>query len=350
MADVPVLLAGASGLEPRKSTASRSGQAVTSAAVLAIIVGFAMAGAGWWAGFALLAIGVGLLVAGLSRLRPRSDVAMWFAIAWIALIVVLAIAAPLLPLAEHKLASKTFDVKGYLTPKLWSSHPLGTNSFGLDELARVIWGARVSLVTSLVAAGIGFVIGGIIGLVAGFLGGFTDRSVGVLTDAVLAFPGIILLIALAAALKPGVSSSILGLSILAIPTNVRLARANAIAHKERDYVTAARVLGAGRTRIIFREVLPSVVVSMLAFIFVLIAVLIVAEASLSFLGLGVQQPTPTWGNMVAEGDGGVFTRYPHTVIVPGMAIFLTVLSFNLLGERFRDRLEGREQSSTQGAG
>ena len=326
----------------------KPGRRVTSKRVgwFSMVLGVVLTGAGGivvastpWAGFALIGLGLWQIVSGANRLLPQTDVVMWVAAGWLALILLSAILAPLLPLGEHEAVSKTLLIPGYLSPDLWSSHPLGTNVFGLDQLARVIYGARISLVTGICAATIGFVVGGLIGLAAGFLGGFTDRSVSVFTDAILAFPGVILLIALASALPRGVGSSIIGLSILAIPTNVRLARANTMALKQRDHVTAARVLGARRSRIMFKEILPSVVIAMLAYIFIVVAVLIVAEASLSFLGLGVQQPTPTWGNMIAEGDAGVFEDHPSIVLVPGIAIFLTVLCLNLLGERFRAALE-----------
>jgi peptide/nickel transport system permease protein len=335
LADRPALVRGPTA-PPRRIVA----WALMGLAVVACVAGLIIVSDINWAGFTLLGLSFVLAFSSVTRLLPNRDVVMYTAAGWVILVTVLAIIAPLLPLSEHEDAAKTLAVPAYQSPALTWPHPLGTNAFGLDLLARVIYGARISLVTGVSAAFIGFAIGGLIGLIAGYAGGAADRTVTIFTDVILAFPGIILLIALASALDRGVPSSILGLAILGIPTNIRLSRANALAFKQRDFVTAARVVGASRKRIVFREVLPNVVTSMLAYFFVVVAVLIVAEASLSFLGLGVQQPTPTWGNMIAEGDGGVFERHPQIVLVPGIAVFLTVLSLNLLGERFKARLEG----------
>jgi peptide/nickel transport system permease protein len=187
------------------------------------------------------------------------------------------------------------------------------------------------------------VLGGTFGLISGYLRGWTDSLVGIVTNVLLAFPPLVLLLALAAVLPRTARNQALTLSILVIPVNVRLARASTLAFSQREFVLAAKAIGAKRRRIMVSELLPNVLVPLLSYAFIVLAVLIVAEASLSFLGLGIPQPAPTWGNMIAEGRNGVFEQYPHLVFVPATALFLTVLSFNLVGERLRLRFTSGKQ-------
>jgi peptide/nickel transport system permease protein len=268
---------------------------------------------------------------------------------WLFLIVFGAIFAVLLPLAEHQDTTKTISVPGNARPDLFSSHPLGTNNFSLDLLARSVYGARVSLLTATFAVMLSLIIGGTIGMLAGYFRGWLDVVVGLLTDSVLAFPALILLIAIITVLgrpehmgeaivKVGV-----GLAIVSIPTMTRLSRANTLVFAQREFVLSARSMGAKNFRIIFREIMPNVALPLLSYAFIVIAVLIVAEGSLSFLGLGLKPPKPTWGNMIAEGQqANVLKQYPHIPMVPGVVMFLTVYSFNRVGEWARSKWDPRE--------
>ena len=216
-------------------------------------------------------------------------------------------------------------------------HWFGTDSVGRDLYARVIYGARVTLTVSIAAVIVGVVVGGSLGLLAGYLGGAIDVGIGILTNALMAFPPLILLLALASVLQPNLHNITLALAILTIPTNIRLARASTLAFAQQESVLAARAMGATTRRIIMRELLPNVLLQLTSYAMVLVSVLIVAEASLSFLGLGIPEPSPSWGNMIAEGLGGVFEAHPHIVLVPGCVLFLTVFAFNLVAEKVRSR-------------
>jgi len=294
----------------------------------------------------LLLVGLVLAYCSLTRLCRvlvgRSvDLTFWLSVGWLVLLVTVAAGAPLLPLPEWADVAKALDAPSYAAIDLTSAHPLGTNNFGLDLLARSIYGARTSLLVALSAVVLGSVVGGAISVAAGFFRKGVDTLVGIGTNAVLAVPPLILLIALAAVLEPNLRNIAIALSLLTIPSMVRLARANTMAFAERGFVLAASAMGASRWRVMTRELLPNVALPILSLAMVMISVLIVAEASLSFLGLGVPPPEPTWGNMIAEGEGTVFAQHPHIVLVPGVFLFLTVFSFNLVGEKARNQWDPR---------
>ncbi|MEQ6900924.1 ABC transporter permease [Nocardioides sp. YIM 152588] len=295
----------------------------------------------------LVIAGLVLLYAGSDRLiwaarRRRTDLLLGLAAGWLVLLAAAALLAPVLPLGEHEDVASTILEPTYLPPFQYLDHPLGTNGYGLDMLARVIYGARASLTISLMAVSIGLVVGGAVGVVAGYYRRRVDGVIGILTNALLAVPPLILLIVLATVLDPKVRNMAIALSLLTIPTMVRLARANTIAYSQREFVLAARALGATRLRVMARELVPNVVPPMLSMAVVVISSLIVAEASLSFLGLGIQPPQPTWGNMILEAEAGdTMTQHPSILLVPGVVLFLTVFSFNLLGERAQQRWDPR---------
>ncbi|MDR7303841.1 ABC transporter permease [Haloactinomyces albus] len=294
----------------------------------------------------LFVVGLAAVAIGGSRLGKAVfgsafDLTYWFSVGWLVLLGLLAAAAPWLPLAEHVDVAGTLDEPSYARPELLSEHPLGTNNFGLDLLARSIHGARTSLIIALSAIAIGTIVGGAIGILAGYFRRGVDRMVVVGTNALLAVPPLILLIALASVLEPNLRNVAIALSLLTIPNMVRLARANTMAFTQREFVLAAQAMGASRLRVMTRELLPNVLLPVLSMAMVMISVLVVAEASLSFLGLGVKPPEPTWGNMIAEGRGTVFREHPHVVLVPGVFLFLTVFAFNLVGERARKRWDPR---------
>lgn len=322
----------------------------------AVLLAAGLAVAGWAAGttalvtlvrMLVLVAGVLAAIAGLGRLargvrgRPV-DVVFWLGMTWLVLILGSAALAPWLPLGNHDDSVAGLTAPIFAEPGgLGAEYPLGTNNYGLDVLSRAVHGARTSILVALLAVLIGTTVGGLVGMVSGFVRGTTDRVVGVLSNALLAVPPLILLIALGTVLDPSVRSIAFALSLLTIPSMVRLARANTITVAQREFVLAARALGAGRVRLLLREVLPNVVLPVLSLAVVMISVLVVAEASLSFLGIGIEQPAPTWGNMIAEGQGGVMEDHPYIVVVPGICLFLTVFSFNLLGEKAQQRWDPR---------
>lgn len=286
------------------------------------------------AGIALFV--VGLDTAGAIRWGPQFDTVFWLAAVWLGLVVFAAVFAGVLPLAEAKDPSQTLLEPVRARPDLLSEHPLGTDTQGLDLLGGVAYGARVSLQVSLGAVAIGMTIGGIIGVAAGYFGRRVDGVVRFVTDSLLAFPPLILLLAVVAAVTPNARNIALALAVLTVPTFIRLARANTLTFAQREFVLAAKSMGASSARIIFRELVPNVVRPLLSYGFIIIAVLIVAEASLSFLGVGIQRPTPTWGNMIEAGQR-TFEEHPHLVFVPGGVMFLTVFAVNRVGDRARRR-------------
>lgn len=296
----------------------------------------------------LIAVFAGIVIAflGLDRLLkaligPNVDTGLWLAIGWVSIVVLAAVFADLLPLKEARDASKSFDAPVAARPDLFSGHPLGTDKFGLDLLGGVIYGARLSLQISLGATAIGIVVGGLIGVCAGYFRGKLDTLVGILTNSLLAFPPLILLIALMVAVKPSVRNLVLALAILGIPTYIRLARANTMAIAQREFVLAARSLGAKERRIVLRELVPNVALPLLSYAFIIVAVLIVAEGSLSFLGLSIPRPEPTWGNMIYAGNEDL-RKIPHLVFVPATVMFLTVFALNRISDRARKLWDARD--------
>lgn len=315
------------------------GLAITVVAIVA------MAGQGWaQAGVVLLGLVVlyvGAVEVGQRRFGPEFDLTTWLCLVWLVVLITAAIAAPLLPIGEHENLAATMMDPAMARPDLLSDHPLGTNNFGLDLLARVLYGARASLVVALGAVLIGMVVGGAIGILAGYRRKWTDQVVAIFANSLLAVPPLILLIALATVLDPSLRNIAFALSLMALPSMIRVARASTMSFAQREFVLAGRAMGASNVRIMVRELLPNVLLPLASYAMVMVSVLIVAEASLSFLGLGIQAPTPSWGNMISEGQGRVFEQHPHIVMVPGTVLFLTVFAFNALGERARKRFDPR---------
>jgi peptide/nickel transport system permease protein len=221
------------------------------------------------------------------------------------------------------------------------AHWMGTDELGRDVLSRVLYGARVSLYVSVcVVSGCGLT-GLALGMIAGYAGGWLDRLVNLLLiNAFLSFPGLLLAIAFAAFFGPGISKVILALIITGWAGYARLARAQVLKVKELDYVLAARSLGASPLRILVRHLLPNILQPVLIQVTIGMAGVILAESTLSFLGLGVLAPTPSWGSMLNDARGHLFDA-PHMVIFPALAVVLAVLAFNLLGDAWRDWLDPR---------
>lgn len=231
------------------------------------------------------------------------------------------------------------SLKGGLTPPS-HEHPLGQDKLGRDNLSRIIYGSRISVLVGLVVVSISLVIGTCIGSVAGYNGGWIDELFMRMVDILLAFPGILLAIGLTAVLGPSLNNVILALCVTGWVGYARIVRGQILSVKEREYVAAARALGAGPLRIITLHILPNILSPLIVEATFGMAGTILVEASLSFLGLGAQPPTPSWGNMLNEGRQFLLVA-PHMTTFPGLAIMLVVLGFNFLGDGLRDTLDVR---------
>jgi len=251
--------------------------------------------------------------------------------------VVMAILAP--TIAPHDpLQTSWSDVRKAPT----AAHLFGTDEIGRDVASRVIWGARASLLAGLVSVCISLSLGVPIGLLAGYVGGWVDALISRITDAMLACPFLILAIALAAFLGPSLTNAMIAIGISATPVFIRLTRAQVLSVKVEDYVEAARAVGNSHLRIALRHILPNVVAPLIVQATLAIAAAVIAEASLSFLGLGQQPPAPSWGSMLNTAKNYI-DNAPWMAVWPGVSIFLLVLSFNLVGDGLRDALDPRHR-------
>jgi len=217
-------------------------------------------------------------------------------------------------------------------------HLFGTDRFGRDVLSRTIHGTRIALGVALSSIGIAVLIGSALGLVGGFVGGWPDLIIGRIMDILFSFPTLVLAIAIAAMMGPGLNNAVLAIAVVYAPLFCRVARGPVIAERAKEHVSAAIALGAGSARIIFRHVLPNVLAPLIVQASVALAFAILIEASLSYVGLGTQPPEPSWGTMLNEGRTYLETA-PWMSIFPGLAIMLAVLGFNLLGDGLRDVLD-----------
>ncbi|TMC51704.1 MAG: ABC transporter permease [Chloroflexi bacterium] len=276
-------------------------------------------------------------VALLELVRTHRKVAA--AILLVVFLFLIAILSPVI--SPHDPLAVNAD-NSYLPP-LSPGHVLGTDELGRDLLSRVLWGSRVSLPVAFVAVAVGLLGGGLIGLVSGYAGGIADLLLMRLVDALLAFPGLILAIAVVAALGPGLRNAMIAIGIVAIPVYARLVRAVVLQLKQLDFVVATRSLGATPLRIILRHLIPNMLNPVIVQVSLSAGFAILAEATLSFLGLGAQLPTPDWGQMINSG-ASFLSNDPWLAIVPGTAISITVYSFNLLGDSLRDALDPRLRS------
>jgi peptide/nickel transport system permease protein len=269
------------------------------------------------------------------RLKARRSALVGLVV--IVLLILLAVFAPMLAPYDPTKQSWTL-VRKAPSAAYW----FGTDEVGRDLLSRIIYGARASLSAGVISVGIAVALGVPLGLLAGYAGGWIDAAVSRLTDAMLAIPFLILAIALAAFLGPSLGNAMIAIGITATPIFIRLTRGQTLAVRNEDYVEAARAVGNGPVRIALRHILPNILPALLVQATLTIATAIIAEASLSFLGLGQQPPLPSWGSMLNTAQR-FLSNAPWMAVWPGLAIFLTVISFNLLGDGLRDALDPRSK-------
>jgi peptide/nickel transport system permease protein len=217
---------------------------------------------------------------------------------------------------------------------------MGIDGNGRDEFSRLLYGTRLSLMIGLASVSFAIFIGTVLGAVAGYFGGWTDNIIMRVMDVLLAFPSLLLAIAIVTMLGPGLINALLAIGIVSIPAYARVVRASVLSVRETDFVSATRALGGNSFDILFKRILPNALTPLIVQGTLGIATAILDAAALSFLGLGAQPPTPEWGSMLGAERNQVFTA-PHLVFYPGVAIILTVLSFNLLGDGLRDALDPR---------
>jgi peptide/nickel transport system permease protein len=270
------------------------------------------------------------------RKLGRNRIAM-LGLATVLFFVVLAIFAPWIA-PNDPVATSWGAIRKAPSAAYW----FGTDELGRDVLSRVVWGTRASLMAGVVSVTISLVLGVVIGMVAGFFGGLTDNIISRITDAFLACPFLILAIALAAFLGPSLTNAMIAIGVSAAPIFVRLTRAQVINIKVEDYVEAARAVGCSPLRIAISHILPNITAPVIVQSTLAIAAAVIAEASLSFLGLGQQPPAPSWGSMLNTAKNFMDSA-PWMAIWPGLAIFVLVLAFNLLGDGLRDALDPRHR-------
>lgn len=262
-----------------------------------------------------------------------------FGLVIIGFLVLLALLAPVLIARQQTMEQ---SLTNRLEKPSWE-HPLGRDENGRDVLARLVYGARISMRVAVLVTLISAAIGILIGSLSGFYGGWLDRIItGFLVNVFLAFPGILLAIAMVAFLGPSITNLIIALCIIGWVGYARLMRGQVLKVREYDYVVAARALGAGNARILLRHILPNAIQPLIVQASLGMAGAVLAEASLSFLGLGVPEPTPSWGKMLNDGRAFLFTA-PHLIIFPGLLIMTTVMAFNFVGDGLREWLDPKQQ-------
>ena len=272
----------------------------------------------------------------------RANRSAQLAIAVLALLVIVSVAAPLL--SFHDPLTLNLESGRFLPPFFADggsfSHPLGTDGAGRDVLARVLYGGRISLALGFLPVAIGAGLGVPLGLFSGYLGGRTDQFLMRVNDCLLAFPAILLALILVAFLGQGVINLMIAVGLAYAPTFARVARSSALGERNKEYVTGALANGASLQRILFKHVFPNILNSIVVVATMSFASALLEAAGLSFLGLGVRPPSPEWGAMLAEGKADFYQAW-WTLVFPGVAIFLTVLSLNVLGDALRDALDPR---------
>ena len=275
-------------------------------------------------------------VARFSRAKPLGAAGALI----ILLMVVAAVFAPVIAPQDYRQINAREKLQG---PS--AEHWFGTDQLGRDMYSRIVYGARAALLVGLTSTILGVGIGSLIGLLSGYFGGKLDMVMMRLTDALQAFPGLILAMALVAVWGYGLEKAFLAISITLMPRPARVVRGSVLAAKAMPWVEAAHTVGAPHPRIIFRHILPNVFAPIMVLASLVLGIAILTEASLSFLGLGVQPPTPAWGSMLSGAGAAYFETHPRLAILPGVAISLAVFAFNLFGDALRDVLDPRLRGS-----
>jgi peptide/nickel transport system permease protein len=265
------------------------------------------------------------------RLR-RNKLAMW-GLGMLVLLVLTAIFADFVAPYPYEFQ----DYSSVSQPPSFS-HPMGTDNFGRDILSRVVYGARISLLIGFISLSLGAISGSILGAMSGFFGGIVDTVIMRLTDILMSIPRTILAIAIATTLGPGLANAMIAVAVSSIPNFARVVRASTLTVKDQEYVEAARAIGCSPVRIIARYIFPNVMAPIIVQATLGVGVAIILAASLSFLGLGIQPPTPEWGAMLSSARAFIRDQ-PYMVAFPGLAIMLTVLALNLFGDGLRDALD-----------
>jgi peptide/nickel transport system permease protein len=267
--------------------------------------------------------------------RLRKNKAAVFGLVIIAILLLTALFAPLI--APYHYDEQNLD-EAFISPS--ARHVMGTDNFGRDILSRIIYGSRISLMVGFIAVGIGMVIGGTLGAISAYYGGVTDNIIMRLIDVLLAMPNILLAISISAALGPGLVNAMIAVGIGTVPNYARVTRASVLTVKEREYVEAARCIGAKDGRIIVTHIIPNALAPMIVQATLGVASAILSAAALSFIGLGIQPPTPEWGAMLSAGRSYI-RDYWYIVTFPGLAIMVTIFALNLFGDGLRDALDPR---------
>lgn len=274
--------------------------------------------------------------------KKKLGFGFWVCVAWLIFIILLAVLAPYLPLKDP---NENFIIRGERAPYGPSGdHWLGTDQDARDMLSRTIWGARVSLIVGFTAIAMGIIIGGSLGMIAGYVRGLFDKVTSFVFLVLLSFPALVLAILITSLRERSLTTIAVTLGILSIAPVGRLARATTLVFAEREFVMAARTMGASNTRILVKELLPNVMIPMAALGLLGMAVAIVAEGGLAFLGLSVEKGS-TWGKLILNGAGTrILENAPWVAFVPIVFLFLTVMSLNYAGDKLRDYLDVRELS------
>jgi peptide/nickel transport system permease protein len=269
--------------------------------------------------------------------RWRGKLGIWIPAGMVALIVAACFLGPLLFDLPKPIGG---DVLNSYLPSGSPGHPLGTDGNGNDTLSRVLYGGRASLLIAAAVNLLGLLVGGTLGALSGQLGGAVDTTIMRLLDVLIAFPSLVLTLAVAQALGPSMRNTILALAFFSIPAFARVARAAVLRLRSLPFMAAADLCGTPRWRVLFRHLAPNIAPQVITFGMLGMGIVIIIEGALSFLGLGIPRPNPSWGNMIADGQQSL-SATPGLVLWPSLALLITVLSFNLLGENLRARWSGR---------
>lgn len=273
--------------------------------------------------------------------KGKLGVLFYLSLAWIVIVLIWAVFADILPIQDPNHQERPLGENARIPP-FTDGHILGTDGLARDVFARVVHGARVSVIISVTAVAAGMIFGGLLGLTAGYIRGRYESLVMGAVNTLLAFPGLVLLLALVALLGQNLLAVTAAVAFLSIPTYTRVARATTLAVSQREYVLASKALGAKRWRILMREIAPNVALPIAAFGLIALGTIIVLEGTLAFLGLSVQAPQATWGSMIAQGNRYFSEGDYYLTLIPAAVLFFTVFSLNYVGDAMRNRLDVRE--------